>query len=286
MFRIGVFSKIAHVATSQLRYYDEIGLLKPAHIDPFNGHRFYNIEQLPRLNRILALKDLGLTLDQIRRLIDDPISAEEMRGMLTMKKAQIEQALHEELMRFYRVDARLQQIESAESEHHFDVAIKTVPEQKMLSVREVFTTFVASQQLLRQIYPVAQQHPALSAYILIVHSETDENGAVDLELGFLVEGETTTQLAIPDSTRSLELQTLPSVEAMAILVYQGDSRGILAGYGALGQWVQANHYQISGSPREVYWSLETSDDEQMSVMVEIQFPVETQMPNFKPADKS
>ena len=81
MFRIGEFSKIAQVSGSQLRYYDEICLLKPARIDEWTGYRYYSAEQLPDLNRILALKELGLTLEQIQRMLADEVSVDELRGM-------------------------------------------------------------------------------------------------------------------------------------------------------------------------------------------------------------
>ena len=62
MFRIGEFAQIAQVSGRQLRFYDQLGLLPPAHIDPQTGYRYYSIRQLPRLNSILALKELGLSL--------------------------------------------------------------------------------------------------------------------------------------------------------------------------------------------------------------------------------
>ena len=99
MFSIGEFSHIARVTPRQLRHYEELGLFRPEHIDSETGYRFYSTLQLPRLNRILALKDLGLALTQILHLLDEPISAEEIRGMLTLRKAQIEQTLREELDR-------------------------------------------------------------------------------------------------------------------------------------------------------------------------------------------
>jgi DNA-binding transcriptional MerR regulator len=76
MFTVGEFSRIARVSKRLLRYYDEIGLLKPIHIDKFTGYRYYSAEQMPRLNRILALKDLGLSLDQIQRLLKDQVSTD------------------------------------------------------------------------------------------------------------------------------------------------------------------------------------------------------------------
>ena len=93
MFRIGEFSRIAQTPITQLRYYDEIGLFQPEHTDKFTGYRYYRAAQLPDLNRILAMKELGLTLEQIKRLVADDVSAEEIRGMLSLKKAQVEQEL-------------------------------------------------------------------------------------------------------------------------------------------------------------------------------------------------
>lgn len=111
MFSIGEFSRIACVTPRQLRHYEELGLFKPERIDPETGYRSYSALQLPRLNRILALKELGLTLTQILRLLDENISAQEIRGMLTMRKAQIEQTLRDELERVRSIEARIFQVE-------------------------------------------------------------------------------------------------------------------------------------------------------------------------------
>ena len=124
MFRIGEFSQIAQVPTSQLRYYDEIGLLKPAQIDEWTNYRYYSVTQLPRLNRILALRELGLSLEQIRRLLDDDISPQEIRGMFTLRKAQIEQQLQDEVIRLRTVEARLQHLEEVGDLGDFDVGVE------------------------------------------------------------------------------------------------------------------------------------------------------------------
>lgn len=73
MFRIGEFSKIAQVPASLLRYYDEIGLFRPVDCDRETGYRYYSVQQLTLLNRILALKDLGFSLDQVKRLLENEI---------------------------------------------------------------------------------------------------------------------------------------------------------------------------------------------------------------------
>lgn len=112
MFRIGEFAQIAQVSGRQLRFYDQLGLLSPARIDPQTGYRYYSIRQLPRLNSILALKELGLSLEQIGPLLKKEISPAELRAMLTMKRAQLEQSLREEETRLRHIESRIAQIDS------------------------------------------------------------------------------------------------------------------------------------------------------------------------------
>jgi DNA-binding transcriptional MerR regulator len=132
MFLTGEFSQISRVSKRLLQYYDEIELLKPARVDPHTGYRYYSASQLPRLNRILALKDLGLTLDQITGIMQAEVSDEEIHGMLLMKKAELEQTLLEDVQRLRRIEARLQQNQL--SNDALDVVIKSIPAQHFLSV--------------------------------------------------------------------------------------------------------------------------------------------------------
>ncbi|MCA9980244.1 MAG: MerR family transcriptional regulator, partial [Anaerolineales bacterium] len=100
MFKIGEFSKLGQVSTRMLRHYDKLGLLKPSHTDRFTGYRYYTIVQLLTLHRILALKDLGLSLQQIESLLQtDDVPLAQMQGMLRLKQAEIRQQLAEEQMR-------------------------------------------------------------------------------------------------------------------------------------------------------------------------------------------
>src|SRR6266568_2351826 len=135
MFLTGEFSQISRVSKRLLHYYDEIGLLKPAHIDSHTGYRYYSARQLPRLNRILALKDLGLSLDYIVGMMQADVSDEEIHGMLLMQKAEVEQTLLEDVQRLRRIEARLQQNQMADDA--LDVVVKSIPAQLFLSVRGI-----------------------------------------------------------------------------------------------------------------------------------------------------
>jgi DNA-binding transcriptional MerR regulator len=111
MIKIGYFSRLSQVPVKTLRYYDQIGLLKPAQVDDFTGYRFYTISQLSRLNRILALKDLGLSLEQIGRILTGELSAAELRGMLRLRQSQLQEEVKVVEEMLDRVEARLQIIE-------------------------------------------------------------------------------------------------------------------------------------------------------------------------------
>lgn len=137
LIKIGPFSKIAQVPVSQLRYYADIGLLPPAHIDSFTGYRYYDMAQLPKLNRILALRDLGLALDHIALMLRDGVTADELRAMLRLQRAKVAQEVSEAELRLRQVETRLRQIEKEGDMPTYEIVTKTAPALTIASVREV-----------------------------------------------------------------------------------------------------------------------------------------------------
>jgi DNA-binding transcriptional MerR regulator len=93
MFKIGEFSRLSRVSVRMLRYYDQLGLLKPSQTDSFTNYRYYSADQLPRLNRILALRDLGFSLEQIKDMLEEELSTDQLLGMLKLKRAELEQQM-------------------------------------------------------------------------------------------------------------------------------------------------------------------------------------------------
>src|SRR5215471_20999388 len=135
MFRIGEFSRIARVSMRLLRYYDELGLLCPVRTDPSNGYRYYAAAQLSDLNRILVLRDLGLSLDQIGRAIQKGVSAEELRGMLLMRRSDIERAMAEQAHTLRLIESRITALENEGEGPPDDVVIRAEPKRRYLSLR-------------------------------------------------------------------------------------------------------------------------------------------------------
>src|SRR3712207_9304726 len=96
MLSIGHFARHGRVSVRMLRHYDAIGLLQPAYVDRVTGYRSYEAKQLSRLNRIVALKGLGFTLQQVRSILDDEVSIEELSGMLRLREAELQSQIRAE----------------------------------------------------------------------------------------------------------------------------------------------------------------------------------------------
>ncbi|HXQ38782.1 MAG TPA: MerR family transcriptional regulator, partial [Anaerolineales bacterium] len=140
MIKIGNFARLSQVSVVTLRYYDEMDLLKPVKIDTFTGYRFYSADQLPHLNRILALKDLGFSLEQIKLMLADGLTPEQLRGMLTLQRNEVEKRLSDEQGRLNRIEARLRQIEMENKMPTYDVVIKTTDPMLVASRRVTIPT--------------------------------------------------------------------------------------------------------------------------------------------------
>lgn len=275
MFQIGEFSKIAQVPASLLRYYDEIGLFKPIRCDLDTGYRYYSVRQLTQLNRIIALKDLGLTLDQIKYLLQEEISAAEIRGMLTLKKSQIEQTIQKEEMRLKAVESRLQQLERKEQFQDDDVVLKNLPAQSFLSMRSSFANLAETLAVVSSIEKAVTKEiktKSLGRFMALIHSELYQDRDMDLEFGFILNQDL--DITVPLSNgMSLKVRELPFIEtAVTAVRYGGPEQGHLS-YGAIGTWAENHHYKLINPGREMF-IVPPKPGHESEMVVEIQLPVE------------
>lgn len=272
MFRIGEFSQIARVSGRLLRYYDSIGLLRPQRIDPETGYRYYSAGQLERLNRILALKDLGLSLDQVARMLDDKVSIAEIRGMLALKKAELERSLAEEAARLRHIDSRLAQIEQQGALADYDVALKSAPAMPLLSTRAIYPTFDVVFAALSEVTQAMRTEitPAARANLVVIAHCDFEDENLDLEIGITLTRAVNKKVTL-GSGAALALGELPACGALATIVRSGPLDQSHLAFGRLGLWMEANGYAIAGPCREIFLDMpfQTAGDP----AVEIQFPV-------------
>lgn len=181
---------MAQVPIATLRYYDQVGLLKPVSVDRSSGYRYYSFNQLPRLNRILALKGMGFSLDNIADLLKEELSVEQMRGMLRMRQVQLNQQLAELQGQLREVENRVHQIEREDQKPHYDVILKQTEPQLVASVRAILPTHGAVSELFHEVYCSLGEHvgaalgpnPGQNGQSLVLwydteYKETDFDGA-------------------------------------------------------------------------------------------------------------
>src|SRR5687768_12107039 len=268
MLKIGDFSRLGQVSIDTLRHYDTLGLLKPTEVDPLSGYRYYAYHQLGRLNRILALKDLGLSLEQIAPMLEGDVSAEQLKGMLKLKRAEIEEHIDSEHERLARVEARMKQIESESHLPSHDVVIKNVRPLLVASIRRVIPShgqvIHLFEELLEYLHPYdVPQWRALTIW--------RDEGYRDREID--AEAAITLKTRVPE-TATVKVYELPG-EMMASVVHNGHYNKLYQAHNALNAWIQTNGYSICGPSRDLYhYAQEPFRDDDETYVTEVQVPVE------------
>jgi DNA-binding transcriptional MerR regulator/effector-binding domain-containing protein len=256
MFSIGEFARLGTVSVRTLRHYDEIGLLPPAKVDPATGYRAYSAEQLRLLNRIVALKELGLSLTQARQLMDG-ITLDELQGMLMLRRAQLEQELEEHRNQLLGVEARLQYIAREGAMPADDIVMKKIPATAVVAIAAHAPAF-GPEHIVPVVNASAGQFDQLGIGGLVT--------AAGPRILFYEHDDTdvTVYLALPVAERPAELPppaqylVLPEIEA-AVAVRNGLAADIFPMvYHDLLRWVEEHGYEAHGTGREV-WVNEVDD---------------------------
>lgn len=276
MFKIGEFSKLVQVPVPTLRYYDQVGLLKPVQVDPLTGYRYYSANQLPRLHRILALKGLGFSLEQIGAALDEGLTPEQMRGMLRLRQAQISQQLSEMQNQLVEVEMRLHHIEQEEQLSTYDVIVKQVEPLLVASIRALLPSHSAVGTLFPEIYEAIVPHisealgpypgadgQSLALWYDTEHKEQDVDGAAAYIL----------RCRVPEKGR-MRVHELPAT-LMAATIHHGPFNTMGEAHEAVHRWIEANDYRIVGPDREIYiYSKMPVRLDDPTYVTEVQYPVE------------
>ena len=282
MLTIGEFAWLCQVTVETLRHYDRVKLLKPASLDQFTGYRYYSLEQIPRLNRILALKNLGLPLKEIGRMLDQGITPGEIREILEQKQAELQEQIQEAQGRLSSVNGYLQQIESEGKMPDFEVLLKSVEAQWIASVRTKMPWsgqdilgptitkmfWEADEYLKSQKVKITGPGIALWHESQFVHTVIDQQ---DME----IETALSIGQSIAESDR-VKVRELPKAE-VAYTVHYGDFSGLPLAKQAVFAWLEKNGYRRKGPIREVYLHHDpghAANEDSPRHVTEIQFPVE------------
>jgi DNA-binding transcriptional MerR regulator len=243
LLSIGDFSRATHLSVKTLRYYHREGVLEPLEIDESSGYRRYSVEQIPTAQVIHRFRDLGMPVEDVRRVIaaTDPAA----RNALISRHLQ---RLEEELGRTQAAVASLRDLLDHPATE-WPVEHRRVPAMRVAAITEnVETAQVGAwyQGALGELYAtVSAQGVAVSGVAGGVYADelfADERGSATVYLP--VSG------AVAELGR-VRQRELPAVE-LAVVTHDGPDAGVDRAYGALASYVTRHALAVAGPIREFY----------------------------------
>lgn len=253
-YRIGEFSNLSGVSSKTLRFYDEIGLLRPASVDSRTGYRHYRPQQLEELASIIALKNLGVPLAGVRDLLSRAGSGKNRRDLLSELKRTIEQSIQTAEQTLRWVNAALDELDA--SKRTIPVVVKHLRATPIASVRAEVATYADILRFEQELLSVLPAHCVGDLRGVLWHRCAD-SGAL--------EGEPFVGLKHKVPFRTYyDVKQLPAATvACAYSTLDDDSAEQC--YDAIRRWMSVRGYQVAGPKREI----------SLGQMLEIQFPLKS-----------
>jgi DNA-binding transcriptional MerR regulator len=271
MFRIGEFARMGQVSVRTLRHYDELGLLQPVAIDRFTGYRYYSTGQLPRLNRILAFKAVGLSLEQIGQLLNADLTSDQLETVLKQKQTDLYHQLTETQRQLDRLESWLSQLGGSKMTtlNNYEITLKRIEPLLVASLRQIMPAYgylgipFGTLRSYIESLGASRRHPSL---VLWHFSQSDEE-----DQGYEVEVAEPLDEPLPGNDQ-IRVYTLPLIEQAASVLHQGSFETAHLAYQALGSWVETQGYKVSGPTRQIHHRFDPRQDPD-TFLTEFQIPV-------------
>lgn len=271
MLKISEFAKLSGVPAKTLRYYDEIGIFVPAGVDPENGYRLYQEEQLARLARILHFKTLGFSLALIRKILDENMSEHMVNAILRQRKFSTIRQLEETQDMLRDVESEISEMEKPlDDDNDYIVNVKKEPEQLVLLCKGSAPTVADCGKELHRLagklmaFCRDKQIQPCGPSIALYYSFAED--LVELGLAFPVSDPV-------DSTPSISCELLPVVEEMAFVYHRGPLGEVDPAHQSMFKWLEEHHRSVALPVRDVYLIVDPNMDSK-DYLTEIQYPLE------------
>jgi DNA-binding transcriptional MerR regulator len=258
MYGIGTVARLAQVSVRTLRHYDDLGLLKPAYVDPPTGYRHYTPDQVVRLHRILVLRDLGVPLSEIAHLLEDDVTVEQLRGILRLRQAEASARVAAQTDQLKRVEIRLTQLEEGPMAG-YEVIVKRCDPLRVVAMSESLASVDEIADACGRMYSLlhaalARHRVVFDGLSLALYEDIDSNRPIRL----------TTALRVPSGT-TIEGDGVTTVELAAVAraattVVRGAPDQFPAAFRALHDWADRAGEQATSFDRELYIDCEAPRD--------------------------
>lgn len=243
--RIGRFAEATRLSVTTLRHYDDIGLLRPARVDPRTGYRFYRMSQARRAESIRVLRAVDMPLEDIAALLDAAGTPQRM-AVLEAHRRRLADARdrHERMLTFV---TRL--LDDPTRLLPYDVTVTWVADRTVASTR-LWSDLAGMPARLAEAF--GRVHAAVRAAgrdaagppLLVLHDIVDEGEPGEVEAALPVDG----AVGARDGVSSRALAGGPA----AVTTHRGPYTEIAPAYHAVTSWMAAHEHEPAGPPRELY----------------------------------
>jgi len=266
MFKIGEFSKLVRVSARMLRYYEKCGLLAPAHIDRFTGYRMYSAMQIPLLMRIIALRDMGFSVEEIVQTLPHFQNATAMKTILSRKQDEITAIIASEQDKLDAIAVMNNNFEKECFNMVYDVILKSLPAENVISLRQTVPAENEEQLWGELCSFIAQNNiKRKPGGYSIYHSDEYEDDA-DIEIAIPV-------FTLGNDSDKFTYQELSPIPEAATIRFSGSYENYGHAMQKLALWIEGNNYEINGAVRGFAISSHMDDVEMDEYMTELQVPV-------------
>lgn len=264
MLRIGEFSCLAKTTVKTLRYYDEIGLLKPVFVDD-NGYRYYQIDQLNELLKIVELRKLDIPLLDIKEVLKNNSN---LQKVLEKQRMNLEKELNKKITQISLIEKYISKAKKGEFMEKYEAKEIVVPSKSVYykhgvidSMQDLFNFVLSAGKECGRLNPTLKCKNY--CYVTYTAKEYKEK---DVELEYVEEVE-----SIGVENETIKFRQDPEIMALSI-IHRGKYENLQEAYAYAVNYVKENSYSISGPIREVYihgcWDEENEDN----YVTEIQIP--------------
>ncbi|MDR0381246.1 MAG: MerR family transcriptional regulator [Oscillospiraceae bacterium] len=268
MFKIGEFSKMVRVSARMLRYYERNGLLCPTEVDRFTGYRMYSAAQIPLLSRIVALRDMGFGVEEIKALLPCFDDTAVMLNALERKSREIHSLIADEQSKLEKIAALRGKFAKEHINMVYEVELKSLSAERVLSLREIIPTPEEEPALWEKLSAFVGGHGIEAAVVgySIYHDGDYKESDVDVEIAVPVPKFGTDE-------GNFRYKELPAIPQAATIRFSGPYEGYSEAMEKLAGWVEKNGYAFDGSIRGLAIKSYANAENPIDFLTELQVPV-------------
>lgn len=272
MFRIGQLASIYKISGKTLRYYDELGLLRPKYVDETTGYRYYTPEQIPVLNEIFLLKEMGLSLREITYLLQEEVDKDHtlLKGVLELKQLEMDRQIRELEEKKQTIELLKKKLEQNRETQlsAFQVGIKSTPRMQVASLKASISTYSTQEKLWAELLDYLNKCKVKTGNerYTVYYDSIYKDDEIHVEILKRVLGPF-------EETERVKCKVQEADTEVAFLLHTGEHESVMNAYEAILTWIEENNYEIIGNIREEFHMDDYMTDNPKEFVTEIQIPV-------------